>query len=166
MFIICSSTVCSISANVACGCAALHCATAAKLSSPCAFQRACKSSGCILDFSLLDSGDNSFPLRQCTISWLIPPTHPQQASGAKICIAPHQKSLMIRADRSPFTSQPAHLSRHLPHRGKQFLFSRRKRRTERDFKPPGERLKCQRGDPFSTPHRTTTIGMASLFIFC
>jgi hypothetical protein len=43
---------------------------------------------CILGFSLLDSGDDSFPLRQCTISWLIPTTPPQQAGGAKKCIAP------------------------------------------------------------------------------
>jgi len=39
--------------------------------------------GLHLGFSLLDSWDNSFPLRQCTISWLIPTTPPQQASGAK-----------------------------------------------------------------------------------
>jgi hypothetical protein len=28
--------------------------------------------------------------------------------------AMHQKSLMIRTDRSHFTSKPAHISRHLP----------------------------------------------------
>src|SRR5712691_11148951 len=69
---ICSSTACSISASVACGWAALHCATEAKVSSPCSFQRSCKSSGCILGFSLLDSWDDSFPLPQSTTSWLIP----------------------------------------------------------------------------------------------
>jgi hypothetical protein len=44
--------------------------------------------GLHLGFSLLDSWDDSFPLRQCTISWLIPTTPLQQASGAKKCIAP------------------------------------------------------------------------------
>src|SRR5207248_9753652 len=59
---ICSSTACSLSASVACRWAALHCATEAKVSSPCSFQRSCKSSGCILGCSLLDSLDDSFPL--------------------------------------------------------------------------------------------------------
>jgi hypothetical protein len=100
---ICSSTACSISASVACGCFALHCATAAKISSPCAFQRACKSSGCILGFSLLDLWDNSFPLRQSTISCLIPSTPPQQASGAKKCIAPNQASEVDKPCVYPYT---------------------------------------------------------------
>ena len=47
------------------------------------------------------------------------------------------------------------------HRCKQVLFGRVKRRTQRDLKVPGERRKPQRGDLFSTPHRYTTIGMAS-----
>ncbi len=84
---ICSSTACSISANVACGCAALHCATAAKISSPCAFQRSCKSSGCILAlFSWLFA--QLLFSSECTTVCFNPPTPHQQAGGAKKCIAP------------------------------------------------------------------------------
>src|SRR5438132_12225192 len=50
------------------------------------------------------------------------------------------------------------------HRCKQVLCGRVKRRTQRDLKVPGERRKPLRGDLFSTPHRYTTIGMASAIL--
>src|SRR2546429_3700734 len=51
------------------------------------------------------------------------------------------------------------------HRCKQVLCGRVKRRTQRDLKVPGERRKPLRGDLFSTPHRYTTIGMASRNVY-